>query len=113
MFILKITCTNNNYFLILTTKSGSVIFWTSAGTALTKGIKKQSPAAIDLLLAEFIAKLCDIKIDYLEIYIRGTGPNLFILLQKLIKKSPINISKILFENGIPHNGCKPPAKRRI
>lgn len=110
--IVFITSTYNNTILTLADSDGNVLSWVSAGKIGFKGTKKGTPYAAAKaaeVLAETIEK---IKLDEIEVKIKGIGTGRESALRTLATKG-INISSIEDVTPIPHNGCKRRKPRRV
>ena len=110
--IININITNNNYLINITDLLGNTICWESAGTSSFKGSKKKAPFVIQTVINNILKKANEIKLKKAEINIKGEGINRFLALQTL-SNGPLEIISITDKNRIPHNGCRPPKKRKI
>jgi small subunit ribosomal protein S11 len=107
-----ISSTYNNTILTLTDTNGNVIFWTSAGRVGFKNTKKGTPYAASRaaeVMAEVVKKL---KIDKIQVLIKGVGAGRESALRSLAAKD-LNIISIKDVTPIPHDGCRPPKVRRV
>jgi small subunit ribosomal protein S11 len=107
-----ISSTYNNTILTLTDTNGNVIFWTSAGRVGFKNTKKGTPYAASKaaeVMAEVVKKL---KIDKIQVLIKGVGAGRESALRSLAAKD-LNIISIKDVTPIPHDGCRPPKVRRV
>jgi small subunit ribosomal protein S11 len=107
-----ISSTYNNTILTLTDTNGNLIFWTSAGRVGFKNTKKGTPYAASKaaeVMAEVVKKL---KIDKIQVLIKGVGAGRESALRSLAAKD-LNIISIKDVTPIPHDGCRPPKVRRV
>lgn len=107
-----IKATFNNIIISITNANGQVIAWASAGKMGFKGSKKNTPYAA-LVAAENCAKVAyDLGMRKAEIFIKGPGAGRDSAM-RTINNAGIEISAINDVTPIPHNGCRPPKKRRV
>lgn len=102
----------NNTLVTFTDLAGNTLSWCSAGTLGFKGARKSTPFAAQQAVetAAKVAKEHGIKT--VEVYIKGPGNGREAAIRAL-STSDINVTKISDVSPIPHNGCRPPKKRRI
>nr|YP_009519309.1 ribosomal protein S11 [Codium arabicum]AYC65228.1 ribosomal protein S11 [Codium arabicum] len=110
--LLYIHSTFNNTLLTLTNSKYEVIFWISAGSCGFKGARKGTPFAAKVTIEKLIKYCQDQGIRKLKIIFKGTGPGRESLIRSL-QKSHFEINLICDRTPIPHNGCRPPKKRRV
>ena len=102
----------NNTLINITDKQGNTIAWGSAGGQGFKGSRKSTPFAAQRA-AEFVGdQIRTHGIENLEIEVRGPGPGRESAIRGLNSKG-FNITKITDVTPIPHNGCRPPKRRRV
>ena len=102
----------NNTILSLTDTSGNVLAWSSAGAIGFKGTKKSTPYAASKVAEFLIRKLRSLGIVRVKVFVRGIGPGRSSVLRSLAGYG-LEISAIEDVTPIPHNGCRPPKKRRV
>ncbi|ADM90059.1 30S ribosomal protein S11 [Candidatus Karelsulcia muelleri CARI] len=107
-----IKSTFNNIIITLTNKKGDVIAWSSAGKMGFKGSKKNTPYAAQVAAEDVAEKGLNAGIKKLEVIIKGPGAGRDAAIRALVNKN-FNILVIKDITPIPHNGCRPPKKRRI
>ncbi len=102
----------NNTIVALTDKEGNVIVWESAGSAGFKGSRKSTPFAAQVAAerAGRAAQECGVK--NIEVRIKGPGPGRESAVRAL-NAVGFKITSISDVTPVPHNGCRPPKKRRI
>lgn len=102
----------NNIIISLTNKAGHVISWSSAGKVGFRGSKKNTPYAAQIA-AEQAAKIAyDAGMRYAEVLVKGPGSGRESAIRS-IDNTGIKITKIKDVTPIPHNGCRPPKRRRV
>lgn len=113
LMIIHIKATFNNTFMTLTNSQGQVLTWCSAGSSGFKGSRKGTPFAAKRVVEIFMKKSNDYfhKCHHIIVCIQGTGPGRQNAIRGLIKMRKIRLLRDLTK--IPHNGCRPPKKRRL
>jgi small subunit ribosomal protein S11 len=107
-----ISATFNNIIISLTNKSGQVISWSSAGKMGFKGSKKNTPYAAQMAAADAAKKAVDAGLKRVDVYVKGPGSGREGAMRS-ISQSGIEIVMIKDVTPLPHNGCRPPKKRRV
>jgi small subunit ribosomal protein S11 len=107
-----ISATFNNIIISLTNKSGQVISWSSAGKMGFKGSKKNTPYAAQMAAADAAKKAFDAGLKRVDVYVKGPGSGREGAMRS-ISQSGIEIVMIKDVTPLPHNGCRPPKKRRV
>ena len=102
----------NNTLVTITDLLGNVVCWSSAGLQGFKGSRKSTPYAAQLIGNDILKKIDNFGIRSLDIHVRGGGSGRENALRALAD-SGIKITYIKDETKIPHNGCRPPKRRRI
>jgi small subunit ribosomal protein S11 len=107
-----IKSTFNNTIVSLTDVYGNVISWASAGTVGFKGSRKNTPFAAQLA-AQTCAKVAmDVGLRKVEVLVKGPGAGREAAIRAL-QAAGLEITAIRDVTPIPHNGCRPPKKRRV
>jgi len=107
-----ITASFNNIIISLTNKKGDVISWSSAGKMGFRGSKKNTPYAAQLA-AEDCAKVAhEAGMRKAKVYVKGPGNGRESAIRS-IHNFGIEISEIIDVTPLPHNGCRPPKRRRV
>ncbi len=107
-----IQATFNNTLVTLTDPEGNVIAWGSSGTAGFKGSRKGTPYAAQLAARDAARKAMEHGLRQVEVYIKGPGSGREAAIRSL-QSSGLYITGIRDVTPIPHNGCRPPKRRRI
>lgn len=111
--VAHILATFNNTIVTISDASGRVIAWSSAGQSGFKGSRKSTPYAAGVAAADALKKaLANHKIKFMEVQMTGPGPGREPAVRSL-RHPDITITQITDHTPIPHNGCKPPKKRRV
>ena len=110
--LVHINATFNNTIISVSDLNGNVIAWSSTGSQGFKGSKKNTPFAAKIVGEEVMKKTADFGLRSCDILIKGPGNGRESALRS-ISSSGVKINSIRDVTPIPHNGCKPPKKRRI
>lgn len=107
-----IQATFNNIIVSLTNRSGQVISWASAGKAGFRGSKKNTPYAAQVAASDAAKTAYDAGLRMAEVFVKGPGSGREAAIRAL-DASGIKVTKIKDVTPIPHNGCRPPKRRRV
>jgi small subunit ribosomal protein S11 len=107
-----ISATFNNIIVSLTNKSGQVISWSSAGKMGFRGSKKNTPYAAQMAAADASKVAFDAGLKRVDVYVKGPGSGREGAIRS-ISQSGIEVVMIKDVTPLPHNGCRPPKKRRV
>lgn len=107
-----ITATFNNTIVTITDKQGNTVVWGSAGSAGFKGSRKSTPFAARLAAEKAIKAAQAIGIQEVEIFVKGPGPGRESAI-RAIQAAGLRVTAITDKTPVPHNGCRPPKKRRV
>lgn len=107
-----IAATFNNIIISLTNKSGQVISWSSAGKMGFRGSKKNTPYAAQTAPADAAKVAVDAGLKRVDVYVKGPGSGRESAIRSLAQAG-LEIVMIKDVTPLPHNGCRPPKKRRV
>ncbi len=110
--IVHIQSTFNNTIVTITDNEGNVLIWSSAGIKGFKGSKKGTPFAAQLAAEDATKKAMDLGMKTIVVYVKGPGAGRESAI-RAIQGTGIKILAIKDVTPIPHNGCRPPKKRRV
>lgn len=102
----------NNIIISLTNKQGQVISWGSAGKAGFKGSKKNTPYAAQMAAGDAARVAYDLGLRRVEVFVKGPGSGRESSIRALAGAG-IEVTIIRDITPLPHNGCRPPKKRRV
>lgn len=102
----------NNTIVTITDQQGNTIVWGSAGSAGFKGSRKSTPFAARLAAEQAIKSAMTLGMQEVEIFVKGPGPGRESAI-RAIQATGIKVSAITDQTPVPHNGCRPPKKRRV
>jgi len=107
-----VTASFNNIIISLTNKQGQVISWSSAGKMGFKGSKKNTPYAAQMAGADAAKVAIDAGLKKVDVYVKGPGSGREGAIRSL-SQNGLEIAMIRDVTPLPHNGCRPPKKRRV
>ena len=107
-----VNATFNKLIVSITNKQGQVISWSSAGKMGFKGSKKNTPYAAQLASADAAKVALDAGVKRVDVYVKGPGAGREGAIRALAQ-SGIEVTQIKDVTPLPHNGCRPPKKRRV
>jgi len=107
-----ISSTFNNTMVTLTDLQGNVISWASAGQLGFRGSRKSTPFAAQQAAEEAAKKAMEHGLKSVEVYVKGPGSGREAAIRSL-QASGLEVSLIKDTTPIPHNGCRPPKRRRV
>jgi small subunit ribosomal protein S11 len=107
-----IKATFNNTIITLTDKFGNTISWASAGVLGFKGSKKSTPFAATQATQKAVEEAISRGLASVEVRIKGPGGGREAAIRAL-RTAGLKVTKIMDITPIPHNGCRPPKKRRV
>ena len=107
-----IKATFNNTIITLTDKNGNAISWKSAGSLGFKGSRKSTPFAASQAAEEVAKEAMDRGLTTVEVRVKGPGGGRESSIRSL-RAAGLNITSITDMTPIPHNGCRPPKRRRV
>jgi small subunit ribosomal protein S11 len=104
--------TFNNTIITITDADGGVLAWASSGTVGFKGTKKGTPFAARLAAESVAKKVLDYGMRRVDVYVKGPGSGRETAIRSL-QSAGLEVASIRDITPIPHNGCRPPRRRRI
>ena len=110
--VVHIQSTFNNTIITITDSGGNVVAWSSAGVQGFKGSRKSTPFAAQLAAEDAAKKAKEHGMRTVEVYVKGPGPGRESALRAL-QATGFNVVMIKDVTPIPHNGCRPPKRRRV
>ncbi|APG24173.1 MULTISPECIES: 30S ribosomal protein S11 [Syntrophotalea] len=110
--IAHIQATFNNTIVTITDVAGNVISWSTCGTMSFKGSRKSTPFAAQIAAEDAAKKAMEHGLRSVEVRVKGPGSGRESALRAL-SSAGLNISVIKDVTPIPHNGCRPPKRRRV
>ena len=102
----------NNIIISMTNESGQVISWASAGKMGFRGSKKNTPYAAQVASQECAQKAYDLGLRKVEVFVKGPGSGRESAI-RTIQNTGIEVTMIKDVTPLPHNGCRPPKRRRV
>jgi small subunit ribosomal protein S11 len=102
----------NNIIISLTNKKGDIISWSSAGKMGFRGSKKNTPYAAQLAAEDAAAIAKEAGLKKVKVYVKGPGNGRESAIRS-IHNAGIEVSEIIDVTPLPHNGCRPPKRRRV
>lgn len=107
-----VSATFNNIIISLTNKHGQVISWSSAGKMGFRGSKKNTPYAAQVAAQDAAKVAIDAGLKRVDVFVKGPGSGRESAI-RAIATSGIEVNMIKDVTPLPHNGCRPPKKRRV
>ena len=102
----------NNIIISLTNKDGQVVSWSSAGKMGFRGSKKNTPYAAQMAAQDCSKKAYDLGLRKVKVYVKGPGNGRESAIRN-IHGAGIEVTEIVDVTPLPHNGCRPPKRRRV
>ena len=102
----------NNIIITLTNNSGQVISWASAGKMGFRGSKKNTPYAAQMAAEDCSKVAYDLGLRKVKVFVKGPGSGRESAI-RTIHSSGIEVMEIMDVTPLPHNGCRPPKRRRV
>ena len=107
-----ISATFNNIIISLTNKKGEVVSWSSAGKMGFRGSKKNTPYAAQMAAEDCSKVAMEAGLKKVKVYVKGPGNGRESAIRSL-HNSGIEVTEIIDVTPLPHNGCRPPKRRRV
>jgi len=102
----------NNIIISLTNNAGQVISWSSAGKMGFRGSKKNTPYAAQMAAENCSSEARDLGLRKVKVFVKGPGSGRESAIRS-IHNSGIEVTEIIDVTPMPHNGCRPPKRRRV
>lgn len=110
--VVNIRATFNNTLVTFAEPNGNVISWSSAGAQGFKGSKKSTPFAAQIAASDAAGKARDCGVKSVDVKVKGPGAGREAAI-RAIQGAGIRVTTIKDVTPIPHNGCRPPKRRRV
>ena len=110
--VAHVQSTFNNTIVTLTDKMGGVVAWSSAGSVGFKGSRKSTPFAAQMAAEAAARKAMELGLKQVEVYVKGPGAGREAAIRSL-QAVGLEITSIRDVTPIPHDGCRPPKRRRV
>jgi small subunit ribosomal protein S11 len=107
-----ISATFNNIIISLTNKKGEVVSWSSAGKMGFRGSKKNTPYAAQMAAEDCSKVAMEAGMKKVKVYVKGPGNGRESAIRSL-HNGGIEVTEIIDVTPMPHNGCRPPKRRRV
>jgi small subunit ribosomal protein S11 len=107
-----IAATFNNTIVTVTDTQGNTISWGSAGSAGFKGSRKSTPFAARLAAEQALKNAMALGLQEVHVYVNGPGPGRESAI-RAVQSTGLKVNAITETTPVPHNGCRPPKKRRV
>lgn len=107
-----VSATFNNIIISLTNKKGDVIAWSSAGKMKFRGSKKNTPYAAQVAAEDAAKAAFDAGLRKVKVFVKGPGNGRESAIRS-IHNAGIEVTEIIDVTPLPHNGCRPPKRRRV
>lgn len=102
----------NNTIITITDRQGNALCWASAGGSGFKGSRKSTPFAAQVASEKMRETMNEYGVEHLDVYVKGPGPGRDSAVRAL-NAAGFKITNITDVTPIPHNGCRPPKRRRV
>ncbi|MCM8811898.1 MAG: 30S ribosomal protein S11 [Candidatus Omnitrophica bacterium] len=110
--VAHIQATFNNTIVTITDKQGNTLCWSSTGTVKFSGSKKATPFAAQVAAEDCARKAMSMGVREVEVYVKGPGSGRESAVRAL-QAAGLTITIIRDVTPVPHNGCRPPKRRRV
>ena len=110
--IVNISATFNNTIVTISDLEGNVLSWSSGGARGFKGTRKGTPFAAQVAAEDAAKKAASVGMKSVQVFVKGPGPGREPAIRSL-QASGLRVSFIRDVTPLPHNGCRPPGRRRV
>jgi small subunit ribosomal protein S11 len=107
-----IYATFNNTIVTITDQQGNTVCWGSAGSAGFKGSRKSTPFAARLATEQAVKTAMGMGLQDVDVFVKGPGPGRDSAI-RAVQALGLRVTSITDQTPVPHNGCRPPKKRRV
>jgi len=107
-----VTATFNNTLVTVTNDKGDALGWSSSGARGFKGTRKSTPYAASIAVEEVVKRIVDKGMKSVDVFVKGPGSGRDSSLRGVKSAGPV-ITSISDITPMPHNGCRPPKRRRV
>lgn len=110
--VAHIYSTFNNTIMCISDKAGNIITWASGGNVGFKGARKSTPFAAQMAAGQVAKGAQDQGVTEIDVVVKGPGPGRESAIRAL-QSAGLQVNQIKDATPIPHNGCRPPKRRRV
>ena len=110
--VAHIYSTFNNTIMCISDRAGNIITWASGGNVGFKGARKSTPFAAQMAAGQFAKGAQDQGVQEIDVIVKGPGPGRESAIRAL-QSAGLQVNLIKDATPIPHNGCRPPKRRRV
>jgi len=104
--------TFNNTIVTITDQQGNTVSWASAGAVGFKGSRKSTPFAARLAMEKALKVAMDMGLREVDLIVKGPGPGRESAI-RAVQATELRVNSIADVTPVPHNGCRPPKRRRV
>ena len=109
---IHVYATFNNTIITITDKQGNTVAWASAGAVGFKGSRKSTPFAARLAMERALKTAMDMGLREVDLIVKGPGPGRESAI-RAVQAAELKVTSIADVTPVPHNGCRPPKRRRV
>jgi small subunit ribosomal protein S11 len=109
---IHIASTFNNTVVTVTDQEGNTVTWSSAGSSGFKGSRKSTPFAARLAAETAVKNATSMGLQEVQLFVKGPGPGRESAI-RAVQAAGLKVTSITDLTPVPHNGCRPPKKRRV
>jgi len=109
---IHVYATFNNTIVTITDQQGNTVAWASAGAVGFKGSRKSTPFAARLAMEKALKAAMDLGLREVDLIVKGPGPGRESAI-RAVQATELRVNSIADVTPVPHNGCRPPKRRRV
>ncbi len=109
---IHVYATFNNTIITITDQQGNTVAWASAGAVGFKGSRKSTPFAARLAMEKALKTAMDMGLREVDLIVKGPGPGRESAI-RAVQAAELRVNSISDVTPVPHNGCRPPKRRRV